>query len=88
LVLYLLCSYLILVGISDYHFAFSSTIKSDLFFTPEFWHFLNPTHKLSQISSIVKGNSAGVIAGNLFARIVQGFLIYQFIRAFRKFYTK
>lgn len=80
---YLILSFLILVGISDYEF--TTNLNWGLIKEPEFWYFLNPTHKLSQISGIVNEKSAVVVASNLFARIVQGFLIYQFIKAFRKF---
>ncbi|NQU51485.1 MAG: hypothetical protein HQ522_02990 [Bacteroidetes bacterium] len=84
--LYLVISYLLFAWIGNYKIIFTK-FRLDVLKDPLFARFLNPIHKIS-ISEILQHQNSFYSFLELFTLIVQGYLIYQIIRSFRKFSFK
>lgn len=83
---YLVISIFLFHLISDYNIDFpNGNLK--WFIDPDLARFLNPTHALKNLT-IVNSDSFRNILLDLTTRLVQGFLVYQTVVAFRKHFRK
>ncbi len=85
-IIYLIISYGFFTFASG-SYNFTINFRFDAFFDPNFIRFLNPIHKLSLFDLSIEHTSKTAWF-EFFAIIIQGFLIYQIIRGFRKFSFK
>ena len=84
--IYIVLSYLLFIIASE-NYDFTKSIQFSAFIDPDFPKFLNPINKFSFSDATHPGSFKTALA-ELFAIIVQGFLIYQIIRGFRKYVLK
>ncbi|WP_294967112.1 hypothetical protein [Sulfurimonas sp.] len=88
LLLYLISTYLVIVCISN-GYEFTSSFEFALLKDHLFYDYLIPSFKISDgLNAIIGEESVPTKISLLFLRVWQGFLIYQFIRAFRRFFSK
>lgn len=84
--IYLVLSYLLFVFANE-SYVFSTSFQFSALVDPHFPQFLNPINKFSFSDATHPGSFKTALA-ELFAIIIQGFLIYQIIRGFRKYVLK
>jgi len=84
--IYIVISYILFVIAND-SYEFTNVLKFDAFIDSNFLHFLNPINKLSFFEITGKNTFKSSLI-ELLAIIIQGFLIYQIIRGFRKYTLK
>ena len=88
LVLYIVLSYLFVVCMSDQYY-FSTLFEFALINESSFYDSLIPNFKISgDLASIIDNKEVPTKILFLLSKVMQGFLIYQFIRAFRRFFSK
>lgn len=86
--LYLISTYLVIVCISN-KYDFTTSFEFALLKNPSFYDSLIPSFKISDgLNAIIGKELVSTKIGLLSLKIWQGFLIYQFIRAFRRFFSK
>ena len=84
--IYIVLSYLLFV-VANESYEFTSSFQFSAITNPDFPRFLNPINKFS-FSEVTQPNSFRTALAELFAIIIQGFLLYQLIRGFRKYVLK